>query len=247
LKLAVVSPHFDDACFSLGAALLSWTRDQHDVDILDCFTVSNFLPGESDCNPAAVSLLRRLEEASFVQRLGRNIRYSDLGETDAPLRLSCSLNDVFGRTAADDPDELSRLRSALRIVAGSEALVIPLAAGRHIDHELAKSAAIDLVRDHAVAFYEDLPYSAQLADHDIMELARIAGDQLKRPLVPVVFGSGVLSSISWEEKAALVRLYKSQVTAEVEAAIRQQFERYGGGERLWADPGFAGIMNTLNG
>jgi LmbE family N-acetylglucosaminyl deacetylase len=241
LKLAVVSPHFDDACFSLGAALLAWTRDQHDVDILDCFTVSNFLPGESDCNPAAVTHQRRLEEAFFVQQLGGSSRYFDLGETDAPLRLSCPLNDVFGRTAADDPEELARLRSALNIIASHHVLAIPLAAGRHIDHELAKSAAIDLVQDHAVAFYEDLPYSAQLADHDIMELARIAGDQLKRPVVPVVFHSGV----SWEEKARLVRLYKSQVTAEVEAAIRQQYERYGGGERLWVDPPFSEIVGTL--
>jgi LmbE family N-acetylglucosaminyl deacetylase len=238
LKIAVVSPHFDDACFSLGASLLTWTRDRHAIDILDCFTVSNFVSGGTNCNPTEVSLQRRLEEASFVQHVGSNTRYADLGEVDAPLRLLCPVKDVFGHTAEDDPAELERLQSALRITISYDVLAIPLAAGRHIDHELAKEAAVGLVRDHIVAFYEDLPYSAKLSDHAIMVLAKTAGNQIKRSLVPLVVGSAV----SWKEKSRLVQLYKSQVTAEIEAAIGRQYERYGGGERLWVEPGFIDIM-----
>jgi LmbE family N-acetylglucosaminyl deacetylase len=238
LKVAVISPHFDDACFSLGGSLLTWTRQRHNIDIFDCFTVSNFVADGGDRDPAQVSRRRRLEEESFVQQLGSNASYFGLGEKDAPLRLSCPLNDVFGRSAADDPEALARLRSALRITDTYDVIVIPLAAGRHIDHELAKAVAIDEAQDRCVAFYEDLPYSAQLADHDIAELATAAGHQAKKSLLPLAVGRGV----SWEEKARLVRLYKSQVTAEVEAAIRSQYERYGGGERLWVDAGFRKLM-----
>jgi LmbE family N-acetylglucosaminyl deacetylase len=238
LKVAVISPHFDDACFSLGASLLTWTRQRHNIDIFDCFTVSNFVADGGDRDPTEVSRRRRLEEESFVQQLGSNGRYFDLRETDAPLRLSRPLNDVFGRSAADDPEALARLRSALRVTDTYDVIAIPLAAGRHIDHELAKAAAIDIAQNHGLAFYEDLPYSAQLADHDIAELATAAGHQAKKSLVPLIVGRGV----SWEEKARLVGVYKSQVTTEVEAAIRSQYERYGGGERLWVDPGFSKLM-----
>jgi hypothetical protein len=104
--------------------------------------------------------------------------------------------------------------------------------GNHIDHLTVREAAIHLTTVLPSAFYEDLPYATThpSAATDLDTLRDTAA-RLNEPLSPVVYQ--VESAI--EYKRRLVLGYSSQIDDEAGMLICDFAQRYGGGERLWAN------------
>ncbi len=116
-----------------------------------------------------------------------------------------------------------------------EALVLPAALGKHVDHLTVCEAAMPFTSAIPAVFYEDLPYATThpSAATDL-ELLREAAEQRNEPLSPVIYR--IESAI--EFKRRLVLGYASQIDDDAGSLIADFAQRYNGGERLWANQGW---------
>jgi LmbE family N-acetylglucosaminyl deacetylase len=113
-----------------------------------------------------------------------------------------------------------------------EALVLPAALCKHVDHLTVREAAMPFTATIPAAFYEDLPYATThpSAATDL-ELLRESAQQRNEPLSPVLYQ--IESAV--ERKRRLILGYASQIDAEASSLISDFATRYNGGERLWAN------------
>lgn len=162
-----LSPHRDDAAFSLGA-LIARTPGGTLVNI---FTRSEYVavplpPADGMARADVVSALRAAEDAAFVARY--SLEQRDLGLDEPSLRGRA----VFGEPAQVVP-ELAMLRTPLAAVLdelvaeGPRLLFCPAGIGGHADHLLTFAVTLEwaVSRDllGLLRFYEDLPYSNKLS------------------------------------------------------------------------------------
>jgi LmbE family N-acetylglucosaminyl deacetylase len=250
LKIFILSPHRDDAAFSLSIAITAWLRSRHTVTILNVFTRSRYAPysdaafvHEND-ELSYVSAMRLREDELFLRRiketlpkgLKNNLHMHDLHLKDAPIRLRIPLEELSDIPVNPTDPAVEKIRKALarQSEAGAmEALVLPGALGNHIDHLTVREAAISFTMGIPAAFYEDLPYATThpSAATDLESL-RGSAEQRNEPLTAVIYQ--IESAI--ERKRKLVLGYASQIDDEAGALISNFATRYnGGGERLWAN------------
>jgi hypothetical protein len=161
-----LSPHHDDACFSLATV----ARRLGGV-LVNVFTISAYTDEELrlSTDPAFVSDLRDREDLAFAQACG--LMRTNLGQLDSPLRN----RDPFDATEiGGDVEELRpHLRRTLRELAtpGHRRLLFcPAAIGGHRDHIAVRDVVLSdydaFRRSYRIAFYEDLPYAADRANRD---------------------------------------------------------------------------------
>jgi LmbE family N-acetylglucosaminyl deacetylase/glycosyltransferase involved in cell wall biosynthesis len=231
-SVLVVAPHCDDAAFSLGGLL---TRAGERCIITTLFGRSGYtarggLGGDAD----VVSTLRIAEERAFADAVGALLEVHHLPE--AALRHPGGFEDIF-KPPSELPTpwigECSQLTSAVDAALDRDlqrhkpaVLLLPLGLGNHRDHRLARDAGLIVAKRRGVpvAFYEDLPYAAELDDAVICRHAReFAGAEAFWALV-----EGAI-----ETKINLCGLYASQVDAGALSAIRSRADLLGGAERLW--------------
>lgn len=241
-----MSPHRDDAAFSLGLSIEAWLGAGHRVEILNCFTQSEYAPF-SDVDSlhgndkrSFVSAVRRREDVAWNKLAGGRLKITDLDLLDAPLRLACTVDEVLTVDIRYGDRAVARVVGALRKLVekaqpGQIALALPLALGDHIDHRVVHQAALEALAAAAVpvAFYEDLPYAARPGAEETIEARAEAT------------GFGLASSFTHEASLAVVdsvrrkhriaERYDSQIDNDVAWQIASFAERYGGRERLWAN------------
>ena len=255
MKILILSPHRDDAAFSLSLAITNWLTARHTVTILNIFTRSRFAPysdaafvHEND-ELSYVSAMRLREDELWVRRIKEslpkghknNLHIFDLNLKDAPIRLRIPLEAVNTTPVNPADPSIEKIRKALtrQSVAGNlEALVLPLALGNHVDHLTVREAALPLTTgSNAIpsAFYEDLPYAAaypSVTDLDhILEVTTTLGE----PLVPTQssFNTPETAAEATARKRHLALGYASQIDEEAADAIANFATRYNGAERLW--------------
>ena len=243
LKIVVVSPHRDDAAFSLGLAIGRWLADGHSVDILDCFTRSTYAP-YSDADSlhpndrlSYVTALRAREDAAWTKMYRGGLTITDLRLKDAPLRLRCSPYEVLGRPTSPTDKAIGVIQKGLSR-SGAQAFVLPLALGRHVDHVTACESSIPTASGQApCAFYEDLPYAARPGaaeeiDEVVVEAARLLGE----PLVPVFVSEPLQDpAAAIERKRKMALCFDSQIDNDAVEQIAGFCARYSGRERLWVN------------
>jgi LmbE family N-acetylglucosaminyl deacetylase len=205
LKILILSPHRDDAAFSLALAIETWLSAGHTVTLLNVFTRSLDAPysdadfiHEND-RLSYVSAMRLREDELFLQRLTQSLsrarkahlRRVDLNLKDAPIRLRIPAEALSDTPVNPEDPAIEKIRKALTRQAelGTlEALVLPLALGNHVDHLTVREAALPLTTQLPSAFYEDLPYTATYpsvtADLDHI---RDTTTNLGEPLTPILY------------------------------------------------------------
>lgn len=242
----MVSPHRDDAAFSLGLGIEHWLQQGHRVEVLNCFTQSEYAPysdvGSLHANDkrSFVTATRRREDVAWNKLLGGKVRITDLDLLDAPLRLSCAADEVLSAEVRPGDRALARVAGALRKLAGKGAggelgLAIPLAVGGHIDHRVTREAAREALLgiDLPIAFYEDLPYTARPgATASVEQLAQTTGFGLQVSF-PQPRAVDIAAAIA--RKNRLAECYDSQIDNEVARQIAGFLDSYGGRERVWAN------------
>ncbi len=171
MRITVVSPHRGDAAFALGLAIEAWLARGHAVEVVSCFTRSEFAPysdvGSVHANDRVsfVTAVRKREDEAWrklhpAQHGAAKLTLTDLNLKDAPLRLHCGANEVFGRAADASEKVVSKIRRALEM-SRAGALVLPLGLSAHVDYVTARNVALSAqVAGFPVAFYEELPYAA---------------------------------------------------------------------------------------
>lgn len=176
----VVSPHPDDAVWSLGGRLARWVARGVPVTVVTVFDgpvtagargggMPDAAHGPDAWRSVARPALRRREDRAALTLLGA--AHVSLGFTDAALRTSheryrysCAPR-VRGPRHADDARLADELGAALRTCCPAGARVHgPLAAGRHVDHVLVREA-VERLGQPDTAWYEDFPYPLRRRDH----------------------------------------------------------------------------------
>ena len=239
LRIVIVSPHRDDAALSLGLGVRAWLAAGHAVEVVNCFTRSDYAPfsdaeslHEND-RMTYVTAVRGREDQAWkhtYKALANRLTITDLNLKDAPRRLRVTADEVC--TINIDPADkampkIARALGAMKM----DALILPLAIGEHVDHRIARNAALSVAGDvGAFAFYEDLPYSARESAADDIP-ARAA--ELHAEMAEVIVGA---TADAFASKRKMAQCYDSQIDVAVCEQVAGFSERYGGGERIWANP-----------
>jgi LmbE family N-acetylglucosaminyl deacetylase len=260
LKILILSPHRDDAAFSLSIAITNWLIARHTVTILNVFTRSRHAPYSDAAfvhkndELSYVSAMRLREDELFLRRITQNLpkglksnlHMVDLNLKDAPIRLRISLEELSDTPVNPVDPSMNKIREALTKqseIGAMEALVLPAALGKHVDHLTVREAAMPFTTSIPAAFYEDLPYAATHPSVATdLESLRESAERRNDPLDPVLYQ--IESAV--EYKRRLVLGYASQIDDEVGTLISNFAMRYDGGERPWANQAWQSIAKTLS-
>ncbi|WP_419804269.1 PIG-L family deacetylase [Terriglobus sp.] len=176
MRVAILSPHRDDAAFSCGLIMLALLHAGADLTVVNVFTRSDYAVDLQTVDPAlpqvdAVSRARRLEDEHFVEDItasvGRDsgsVQLHDFGWLDAPLRLNIKTERVLEAplTDAEVEQQAAGLAAQIACLPLFDAVFAPIALGDHIDHRIVRQAAGRCTAADRLCFYEDLPYAARL-------------------------------------------------------------------------------------
>lgn len=222
----ILSPHYDDAPLSLGAALLAGVFGEN-PEVAIVFSRSKYtkdLPGTGDVE--IVSATRAAEERQAAEKMGYRVSFLGFGETYA-RKGYIKWQHIYDLRREQDDEIWPGVLSTLERLAEHEDLILaPLGCGDHIDHRIVREALIHCVRrkpDLRVGFYEDLPYCEELSDSAIMEKVSALGALNLRPMI---------TSVGIEAKMAVLGCYQSQFDPEDLDPVRRYWLRRGG-ERMW--------------
>jgi LmbE family N-acetylglucosaminyl deacetylase len=208
--LVVLSPHFDDACFSLGCFLEQVRRGT----LIDVFTKGTYAPAHKaspaeKSDPDYVHRIRDAEDRAFADRCG--LQRIDLGIAEP------ALHDRTVRSFSALDDDIEAIEAPLAKTLGDVAaswpegtrgvLFAPMGIGHHVNHRAVAEVVLDnreaLAMRYDLFLYEDIPYAYNpLKRRAGLARARAAlGDaKMTRHVLPV----------EWDTKKALALLYASQ-------------------------------------
>ncbi len=247
MTIVVLSPHRDDAAFSLGLAVDAWLAGGHTVSVLNCFTQSAYAP-YSDIEAlhpndrvSFASAVRRREDVAWNKLTGNRLTFHDLDLLDAPLRLGCAVDEVLTVEIRAGDRALARVEGAVAKLARKSQekqvlLAAPLALGGHIDHRVVHQAVLQSLANAPmpVAFYEDLPYAARAG---VAEQAEVLAAASAPDLQALLIGEGSSPERdAVRRKTRIAECYDSQVDSDVVRSVAEFAGQYGGRERLWANP-----------
>ncbi len=165
---------------------------------------------------------RHVEDVTAMKRLGAD--WVNLGLTDAifrrvvgPLHPYRTVKTLFGPIDPREADlvKLMTLRLANLPAVGPETRVLtPLGIGGHVDHRLTRAAA-EAWRDLAgiaLAYYEDLPYAAELAARSQAAADPAVAGLTAGNAPPLVSHLVPMSAMDLEAKIEAMAAYRSQIT-----------------------------------
>ena len=243
MNILVLSPHRDDAAFSLTLSIHHWLAVGHRVTVLNCFTRSLYAP-YSDAETvhendrlAYVSALRKREDEEFLKHIP-GASMIDLNIKDAPIRLHCDSSIVCDMEVNPEDTAIPKIRKAIAKLADEQhafsALVLPLGLGHHVDHRVARDASLPLTTSLPCAFYEELPYATREGVRvDLSRFREDANTRLHEPLFPVLCHGTHTRPTELKRKIAM--LYASQIDGALADTIANFSHRYHGAERQWAN------------
>ena len=182
MKVLAVSPHLDDAAFSVGGTLARLADTGHDVTVATCFTRSVPDPRgfalacqtDKGLGPEVDYMaLRRAEDRAAMAVLDVDALHLDLPE--APHRGYDSAAELFAGMRRDD--DVWRELAALLLDRRADLLLGPQGLGGHVDHLQVLRVVSGLGRP--VLWWRDAPYV-------LRDPAARPGAELPRGLLPVV-------------------------------------------------------------
>lgn len=198
--VVAISPHLDDAAFSVGGLLAAHARAGDRVTIVTCFTGNVPAPTgfalacqlDKGLAPEVDYMaLRRAEDRAACAVIGATPVHLPLLE--APHRGYASAPDLFA-ARRDDDTMLAPLTEALaaQVAALSPELLLgPLAIGNHVDHWLVREALAALPAP--TLLWEDWPYLTRApdrrADRPALVHALTAADRDARRVMCAAYAS----------------------------------------------------------
>ena len=208
-EVLVLSPHFDDACFSIGSLL----EQLGSGTLINVFNRSLYLARlpagvAQPLDEAVVGAIRGEEDARFAAHCGLTRRQLGFAEPGFDGRRP---NDLSGLPRDVEAAGAAVHAALLEHVAGPDRrpyLLAPLALGRHVNHhavhQIVRAHAPQLMTHFRLGFYEDLPYA-----HDPVErargLQRFAAEWRGQGFVRHTWSGG------WPAKRSLVAMYATQL------------------------------------
>ena len=156
IPIVILSPHLDDAAWSLGAILKQLSEAGHALYIINIFSISPAIYGRM-ITPAEATTVRVKEDRAVYKILGCKV--TNLDFPDGLLR-DRSLEDVFdARYVAPSYLSDAIARSVQEHITPDAIVLAPSGFGMHIDHLTTRRVAERLT--NKVIFYEDFPYATR--------------------------------------------------------------------------------------
>ncbi len=171
-KIAVFSPHLDDAVLSTFAHLSSW-RIKHSCTVISVFTSFS----SSSVPPYSLDILKRLSLTTREYEKKRkqedrevltenDFSWLHLDYIDGAFRSSQKKplyrtpQELFSGTIHNHDLRLMKsLKDTVKSVSTSFDLVLsPLAVGNHVDHLIVRKAVESAVPRKKIAYYLEVPY-----------------------------------------------------------------------------------------
>lgn len=223
----ILSPHIDDAAYSLAIHIAKWAEQRIPVTIINCFTNTNWTICFISKDKEEICRLRKAEDIEFNKLFDSRLKIINLDLLDAPLRCDFIFKyKDFEELEWATANEVQQ--AIINLVPRGSNLFCPLAIGDHIDHVICLEAIKKINRRYKISFFEDLPYSARIDETEIKDHILLLQEQLGITLLPEIAGS----TGDTIDKERAVRCYRSQLNDEICAEIMLQLKRLGG-ERIW--------------
>jgi len=238
--ILVIEPHCDDAALSIGATMWKM-RHEAEFHVLTLASRSNYTSAfqlhRDYFDRSKITAMRAAEGRLFVQHLGGH--YHCGGMAEATLRYSDSdWNLGFFDDHQVAVANFNNRRSTPAVLhawarqlgdflsgAAFDEIWIPLGAGTHSDHDLARNAALQVLMesrpDAVIRLYEDVPYGGEFPEHS----ERILRNLKEAGAIVTPWSQDVTDNFS--KKLSLLTIFASQFKV---AAIRTGVERSAGAE-----------------
>lgn len=175
-KIAILSPHLDDAILSLTDHILLWQKKGMDITIITVFTIfsantlstdtSNYIHKSGFKSIKKFGSARKKEDADAMKFIGLSNKYIHLDFIDGGFReknskpVYKSYAALFSGKVKDDDSYLERLDVTLRKLLNEFSIVIaPLGIGNHADHIIVKNSAEKACGKKSLLFYAEYPYA----------------------------------------------------------------------------------------
>ena len=244
-----LSPHLDDAALSCGGQIWADTavsqtsliitvmagdppQAAHSAYVESLHQRWNLAADSASTDAVAA---RRQEDVTACRVLGSDYWHWDVPDciyrhhpvNGRPLYVSDG--DIFGQIHPLEKGLVERLARLIAALPAHNRLVVPLAAGHHVDHQLVRLAAERSARQDRLVYFEDYPYV-----RDEAALAAViptgSGDW-QAQVVP-------LTTAAVAKKIGAIAAFQSQLSTffNGRADLAAQITDYGqkvGGERLW--------------
>jgi LmbE family N-acetylglucosaminyl deacetylase len=237
-QVVFVAPHPDDVALSCGGSVALAARSGSPT-IATLFSgqptgdVSEYAQFQHErwgIEADSVAAARRAEDEAAAKALGESVTQVWFDHLDAIYRNPAYESDqaLFGKLLDDDLPLIEQLVAELAALDGAE-YVVPLAAGNHVDHQLAFRAGRRLAaRGANVWAYADVPY--------VIDKPRAVTDRLARGTVREARVT-YLDDDAFERKCLAVECYPSQLPVlfrdlgDHRAALDRYASHVGGGNR----------------
>ena len=226
-KIAFVSPHLDDAVFSVGGGMAALAEEGHALHVITCFTQSVFAPTgfalacQLDKGLSAevdYMALRRAEDAQACQILGAQPHWLDLRE--APHRGYESAPALFADVLAEDTIQvvlLEQLQQTIEFIS-PDLILSPIGIGNHVDHQqvkLAVQALEERFLDTPFLYWYDEPYLSRHPDAypERVENKNVIGWEMLESYIAGANATAISIDIEpyWDRKIVACAAYASQV------------------------------------
>jgi LmbE family N-acetylglucosaminyl deacetylase len=236
-NIIFVAPHADDVALSCGGAVASVARSTSPT-IVTVFagqptgSVSEFAEFQHHrwgMTTDGVAAHRRSEDICAASSLGASINTASLDFLDAIYRDAAYDSDeaLFGTLLASDLPVIHEVTDALSAL-DAAVYVVPLAVGRHVDHQIVFRAGRRLAKRGAIVWaYADIPYALDRRSLT-PRLATRAVREVR--VIPI-------DDEAFERKCQAIACYASQIPVifrdwgNYRAALDQYHRTVGGGQR----------------
>lgn len=238
-----LSPHLDDVALSCGGQVYMLGEGGRPVLIVT--VMAGDPPGVATSDFATalhdrwqlqsdVVARRRAEDSAACQILGADHLYWDVPDCIYRVHkrsgeaLYNSNPDIFGDVHASEAELVRTLAKQIKGLPPHDRLVIPLAVGNHVDHQITRMAA-EQAPSSTFVHYEDYPYA--VLPGALAAVTQTSNDSWQPTTIP-------LSPAALEAKIEAVASFESQLStfyrdrADMEDAVRQYANSIGG-ERIW--------------
>jgi hypothetical protein len=211
---------------------------------VNCFTRSEFAPfsdaGSVHANDrmSFVSATRKREDEAWAKMYRGKLTLTELNMKDAPLRLHCRPDEVFGLTVNLEEKSAVKIGKAIER-SGAEMLVLPLALDGHVDRVTARDAGVAFWQATLlVAFYEDLPQALAFVDEGLKAAAlAVRPDLMAEFAGEAAEGEALDAAVMRKRRVAWC--YDSVIDETVTTQIAEFCRGYSGRERMWVNTGWA--------
>jgi LmbE family N-acetylglucosaminyl deacetylase len=237
-RVVFVAPHPDDVALSCGGIVALAARSSNPTIVTlfagqpagDVSAFALFQHERWGIEAGSVAAARRAEDEAAARALGDSVTQVWFDHLDAIYRNSAYESDeaLFGGLLDDDLPLIDHLVAQLAALDAAE-YVVPLAAGNHVDHQLAFRAGRRLAaRGRSVWAYADVPY--------VIGTSRAVTDRLARGTVREARVT-YLDDDAFERKCLAVECYPSQLPVlfrdlgDHRAALDGYAHHVGGGNR----------------